>query len=405
MNLLQIIFSVKNRDNHKVLTILGIKLKFKNKFKKLENDINSHEKNLNKNLNSKFKHLENKVNQLNIKTQKEFITDNINNENYFNFEQELYNFYEEMKALKMYPVFLNRVSIKNINSEIKKFESRFNKKIYILTDCDYIPSKYNVIDINDIEKYKNEDCIFVLAYNKDFNALEVARKLSEYNLKYFSLTQPLPLARYFHTNKIAYDVLVEEASANNNWHFCPVDFENIFQVLENCKNLDGDYVEIGTFKGDSASATLNYMQKAGINKKSYFFDTFHGFDYDEAYKSEDGLWQNTHKGTSLEAVQKRLSKYKNIEIIQSNIITDELPTDIEKICAANIDVDMYEAVKAALYKLKDKIVKNGIIICEDYGHTPGLIGAQKATEEFLAENPDMFIKIYLNSGQLFLIKK
>ena len=50
-------------------------------------------------------------------------------------------------------------------------------------------------------------------------------------------------------------------------------------------------------------------------------------------------------------------------------------------------------------------VKNGIIICEDYGHTPGLIGAQKATEEFLAENPDMFIKIYLNSGQLFLIKK
>ncbi len=367
--LLENIFSLKNENYHKVLRLLGLKFKF-----------------------------------LNFKKYKDFIIFNIDNPIYFNEQQEIYNNFEEMKARKLYPIFLNRISIKNINSEIKQYENRFNKKIYVLTDCNYLPNQYNVIDIKNIEQYTNEDCIFVLVYNKDFEALKVAAKLSEYNLKYFSLTQPFPLARYFHTNKIAYDVLVEE-SISNNWHFCPVDFENIFQALENCKNLDGDYVEIGTFKGDSASATLNYMEKANINKKSYFLDTFVGFDYEEAYNSEDGLWQNTHKETSLEEVKTRLSKYKNIEVIQSNIITDELPSEIQNICVANIDVDMYEAVKAALYKVKDKIVKNGIIICEDYGHTPGLIGAQKATEEFLTENPDMFIKIYLNSGQMFLIRK
>ena len=112
-----------------------------------------------------------------------------------------------------------------------------------------------------------------------------------------------------------------------------------------------------------------------------------------------------NKDTSLEAVRNRLKIYQNARVIQGNIITDELPSEIQKISVANIDVDMYDAVKAALYKVKDKIVKNGIIIAEDYGHTPSLIGAQKATLEFLDENPDMFIPIYLNSGQLFLIRK
>ena len=78
---------------------------------------------------------------------------------------------------------------------------------------------------------------------------------------------------------------------------------------------------------------------------------------------------------------------------------------IENISVANIDVDLYDAVKSALYRVKDKIVKNGIIIAEDYGHTPALIGAQKAVGEFLEEYPDEFLPIYLHSGQMFLIKK
>lgn len=407
MKFLKTIFAIRNENNHKILTILGIKLKFKNKIKILENYINFQRKNSHTNfkiLEQKLNYLEKSINKLDIKIKKEFIIENINNENYFNFEQELYNFYEEMKGRKFYPIFQNRISLNNIKIKISQIEKRFNKKIHILTDISNINNMNNIIHINDIENYISDENIFVLIYNKDFEAIKAVNKLTNLNLKYYSIPQSFPLARYFHINQLAYNVLLEE-SKYDNWHFCPIDFENIFQALENCKNLDGDYVEIGTFKGNSASAALNYMQKSGINKKSYFLDTFVGFDYEEAYNSEDGLWQNTHKDTSLNEVKNKLAKYNNANIIQKNIIIDELPSEIEKICIANIDVDMYEAVKAALYKVKDKIVKNGIIICEDYGHTPALIGAQKATDEFLAENPDMFIKIYLNSGQLFLIKK
>ena len=94
-----------------------------------------------------------------------------------------------------------------------------------------------------------------------------------------------------------------------------------------------------------------------------------------------------------------------MKLYKANIIKDKLPEEISLIAACNIDVDMYDAVKAALYQVKDKLVPNGIIIQEDYGHTPLLVGAQKAVQEFLQENPDMFTAIYMNSGQMLLIKR
>ena len=69
--------------------------------------------------------------------------------------------------------------------------------------------------------------------------------------------------------------------------------------------------EIGTFKGDSASAALNYMKKTGINKRAYFIDTYEGFNYEQAFKSNDTFWKKGHTNTSYDNVKERLSKYDN----------------------------------------------------------------------------------------------
>ena len=402
------IFSIKNKNYHKIITILGIKIKLKNTAKQLsdtlahfitceKNKILKEIKNSDTRLNSKF-------NDLNKKYKKEFLVDTINNPDYFDIQQEIFNFYEEMKARKFYPIFRKRIQISNINKKLEHFKKRFQKEPVILTDIDDLSVNYSIINIKDIPNFSDSNNTFFLIYNNDFEAIKAIKYLNKYNLKYYSITQAFPLARYFNIDELAYETLLEE-SDNDNWHFCPVDFENIFQALNASKNLEGDYVEIGTFKGDSASAALNYMKKAKILKQAYFLDTFTGFNYPEAKNSIDTYWQNTHTETSYEEVKKRLSKYENAEVIQCNIISEELPLKINNIAVANIDVDMYDAVKAALYKVKDKVVTNGIIIAEDYGHTPSLIGAQKAVQEFLEENPEKFIPIYLNSGQLFLIKK
>ena len=46
----------------------------------------------------------------------------------------------------------------------------------------------------------------------------------------------------------------------------------------------------------------------------------------------------------------------------------------------------------------------GIIVVEDPGHTPQLVGARVALDEFLASKAaSKFMPVYMESGQTFLI--
>lgn len=197
-------------------------------------------------------------------------------------------------------------------------------------------------------------------------------------------------------------------------HFTEIIHGNICQALEQTKRLDGDYVEIGVYKGGSALTALNYMKHANIKRKSYFLDTYDGFNYTEADASSETHWnnQNNHHrlyGTdkTMEYIQKILSEEcpeQEFSLIKSNICSQELPSSIQHIAVANLDVDLYDATRDGLNKLAPKIVKGGIIIAEDPTSTPGLIGAFYAMETFLETTlGKQFMKLHL-SGQYFLIR-
>jgi hypothetical protein len=59
--------------------------------------------------------------------------------------------------------------------------------------------------------------------------------------------------------------------------------------------------------------------------------------------------------------------------IQENI------DNIGEIAVLRLDGDWYESTKICLKKLYDKVIENGVIIIDDYGH---FIGAKIATDEF-----------------------
>ena len=335
----------------------------------------------------------------------DIVIDNIANKQFYEQELRIYNFFEEMKARKFYPVFKDRISVGKMVLAMKAFHKRCpDYEAFLFTDVKDVEKKFKVYIKSDIKNMNPDKDMAVLAFNQDYLALDLIDELNKYNIKYYAGIQSFPHARYFHTDEIAFKVLEEEA-VSNSWQLCTDDFENIFQALKASQTQEVNFVEIGTFKGDSASAALNYMKKANINKKAYFIDTYEGFNYEQALKSNDTFWKESHKNTSYDKVKERLTQYGNATVVKGNIISDDLPAEIDKIYVANIDVDLYEAIKAALYKVKDKVVKNGIIIAEDYGHTPTLIGGQKAVDEFIEENKNDFIPLYMNSGQMFLIKK
>ena len=91
-------------------------------------------------------------------------------------------------------------------------------------------------------------------------------------------------------------------------------------------------------------------------------------------------------------------------MVKSNILTDDLPVEIGSVAVANIDVDMYEAVLAGMQKIRPRLAKGAIMIVEDDGHTPYLIGARLAVEEFTGSVSSAgLIKISMESGQTIFV--
>lgn len=282
--------------------------------------------------------------------------------------------------------------------------------LYLVTD---VHDRFNIQGVSQIKSWQDVESskpppVIILACNSDQFARETILNLKKAKrlFYYYGADRTSPMARYFHQNDTALKVLKEAATAQlDKWDLC--DFENIIQAIEATRDIEGDYVEIGVYKGSSAYVALSYMEQAKIVRKAYLFDTFSGFDYAEAQTSADRGWFLSHGGTIYETASVRLRGFHvPYELIKSNIITDELPKSIKKIAVCNIDVDMYEAILSALYKIAPLISEGGIIILEDQGHTPLLIGAFVAVKEFL-ESPAAvnFVPVHMMSGQLFLIKK
>ena len=222
---------------------------------------------------------------------------------------------------------------------------------------------------------------------------------------YYCLTRGLPVARYFHRNDLAKKVLLSESSRRRGKFDLP-DFEHIIQALDITSGIDGSYVEIGVYKGDSALIALEYMKSTGQTRNSFFLDVFEGFTGNNPESSNDAFWLDSHTDTSLEYVSGLLSPYAGAEIIKTDIIQDQLPDAINPVAVCNIDVDIYEATLACLTKAAARMAKNGIMICEDAGHTPFLGGAYLAVSEFMkSEQGRDFIPLNLLSGQMFFIRK
>jgi hypothetical protein len=180
------------------------------------------------------------------------------------------------------------------------------------------------------------------------------------------------------------------------------------QAAEITANVPGDFVEIGVFSGSSALVSLIHMRALGVKRKCWLLDTYSGFDYAAAKDSADMIWQGTHRmdfKSTIERIQSLMSETgQEAHVVQNNICVDNLPEGVGPIAFANIDVDMNEAVYAALCKVGKKMVKRGVMVVEDPTSTPGLYGAYLALSDFLlTELGKKFVSIRTTT-QYFLVR-
>jgi macrocin-O-methyltransferase TylF-like protien len=259
--------------------------------------------------------------------------------------------------------------------------------------------------------------VFYCIFDSDDLASQIISTIATSKGIFYPAPVVCPPASYFHFHDVARNILRNELEDQMRegfakWDCGAGDMINLIQCIDVTRELPGCFVEIGTYRGSSGRLALRYMRAIGIIRICYFFDTFTGFDYQEAENSPDRLWAGTHSTEGMTVIEKRLAVFSNeqrgliTKVMKANIIRDPLPQDLKEIALANIDVDLYEAVDAALMKIAPLIVKNGIVIVEDAGHTPALIGARIALNRFLATpQGNDFLPIYMESGQTLLIRK
>jgi len=160
-------------------------------------------------------------------------------------------------------------------------------------------------------------------------------------------------------------------------------------ALENDLNKKYFYLEFGVFKGESTNFFSQHVEKF------YAFDSFEGL-------KEDWVGTGGKKG--------HFNLNKQIPKLNSNVepivgwVEDNLENFLKKhnpqVNFVHTDMDTYNSTKFVLEKLKPYLVKNAIIILDDfYNYIGWENGEYKALNEVFSENEFQYKAFNLSKKQ------
>lgn len=172
-------------------------------------------------------------------------------------------------------------------------------------------------------------------------------------------------------------------------------------VIEN--KIDGDFAELGVYKG----LTAKLIHKYAPDRKIHLFDTFSGFNTkgSEMEMKKTGLEVKSDQfsDTNVESVKNFIQPNENL-FIYKGYFPENLPKDFSKIKFAfvHLDADLYDPTMEGLKNFYNKITSGGIILIHDYN---SWIGARAAVDEFFKNKPENPIPMPDKSGSAIIIKQ
>ena len=220
---------------------------------------------------------------------------------------------------------------------------------------------------------------------KIFNSfgLEIKRK-NNFQDRYFDSVTEMTDGELQILNEISEIAL---SSIANQW--------SIIQSLKHIKqkNIPGEIVECGVYKGGSLILICLIAQMIDLNRAIIGFDTFEdGFDkiskFDLSVKKKKIENLNFEKNffPSVDDVLDIIKKFKIKENYfpklvkgktqETLLLSENLPNSISFL---RLDTDIYEPTADQLDKLYPKLSSGGILHIDDYGHCPGV---KKAVDEY-----------------------
>ncbi len=129
------------------------------------------------------------------------------------------------------------------------------------------------------------------------------------------------------------------------------------------RKLQGAVAEVGVFRGEFA----RYISKAFPNSRCYLFDTFDGFDANEALKElKSGNCTHAlieaYKQTNIAAVLERMPYLDNI-VIKQGYFPQSLDGLEETFVFVSIDVDFEDSIYECLTYFYPRLLRGGVSLC------------------------------------------
>ena len=182
--------------------------------------------------------------------------------------------------------------------------------------------------------------------------------------------------------------------------------EKIASIASGCLGIEGDFVELGCYKGDTSMVLAEILRKhnnVGVEKpvenlvkKLWIYDSFEGLP-EKNKEDESELGRDFKRGVL--AVTKREVKMRflraglPVPIIKKAWFDELKDEDLpDRIAFAFLDGDLYESIKQSLLLVSNKMTRGSVIIIHDYQNA-ALPGVAKAVDEWIKDR-DIGLMVY-----------
>ncbi len=171
----------------------------------------------------------------------------------------------------------------------------------------------------------------------------------------------------------------------------------LFESLEYVRinNIEGDFVECGVWKGGNILGMMEYLSYHNmVDKKVWIYDTFEGMTKPE---DNDIDFNNTKANDIIDSIR----CHSSLDEVKINLSSSSLPNDRlvyvigdicetlnyeknipNKISILRLDTDWYKSTKKEMEILYPKLINDGVLIVDDYGHWKG---SKKAVDDYIID--------------------
>jgi hypothetical protein len=168
----------------------------------------------------------------------------------------------------------------------------------------------------------------------------------------------------------------------------------IRSLVASIADLPGDTAEAGVYMG----ATSYFICQAA-GKPHHAFDSFEGLS---APIRADGEFWTVGDLSASEARARSVLEPFDARVFRGWIPDVFDQAEIDALCFAHIDVDLYEPTLASLERFYPLLTTGGMMVCDDYGFET-CPGARRAVDEFISERPERVV--HLPTGQGLIVKR